>query len=177
MAVETGMRCARHSKEVTGVSCASCGTPICTKCMIPTPVGMKCRTCAKGKNTSLTQVRPGREALAAVTALMAGGVASVITHIGFLMIFVSIAFGYFAGSMILKASGMKRGLKMELITGIGMVVGGVAFKVLPGILLAGPIAKVHYTAITFGIGSLMDLWFWLGLGIATSCAVSKIRYM
>jgi membrane associated rhomboid family serine protease len=45
--------CYRHPDRETGVSCSSCGRPICTDCMIPTPVGMRCPECAKQK----TQVR------------------------------------------------------------------------------------------------------------------------
>jgi membrane associated rhomboid family serine protease len=45
--------CYRHPDRETGVSCSSCSRPICTDCMIPTPVGMRCPECAKQK----TQVR------------------------------------------------------------------------------------------------------------------------
>jgi membrane associated rhomboid family serine protease len=39
--------CYRHPNRVTGVSCSSCGRPICPDCMTPTPVGMRCPECAK----------------------------------------------------------------------------------------------------------------------------------
>ena len=41
--------CYRHPSEETGVSCSSCGRPICTKCMTPTPVGMRCPECGRQK--------------------------------------------------------------------------------------------------------------------------------
>ena len=41
--------CYRHSDRETGVSCSSCGRPICTDCMTPTPVGMRCPECSKQK--------------------------------------------------------------------------------------------------------------------------------
>src|SRR5688572_9816216 len=41
--------CYRHPDRETGVSCSSCGRAICTDCMIPTPVGMRCPECAKQK--------------------------------------------------------------------------------------------------------------------------------
>jgi membrane associated rhomboid family serine protease len=41
--------CYRHPDRETGVSCSSCSRPICTDCMIPTPVGMRCPECAKQK--------------------------------------------------------------------------------------------------------------------------------
>ena len=39
--------CYRHPSVETGVSCSSCGRSICTECMTPTPVGMRCPECAK----------------------------------------------------------------------------------------------------------------------------------
>jgi membrane associated rhomboid family serine protease len=45
--------CYRHPDRETGVSCSSCGRPICPDCMTPTPVGMRCPECARER----TQVR------------------------------------------------------------------------------------------------------------------------
>src|SRR5215213_10244500 len=47
--------CYRHPNRETGVSCSSCGRPICPECMTPTPVGMRCPECAKQR----TKVRSG----------------------------------------------------------------------------------------------------------------------
>ena len=41
--------CYRHPDRETGVSCSSCGRPICTDCMTPTSVGMRCPECSKQK--------------------------------------------------------------------------------------------------------------------------------
>ncbi len=41
--------CYRHPNRETGVSCSSCGRPICPECMTPTPVGMRCPECAQQK--------------------------------------------------------------------------------------------------------------------------------
>jgi membrane associated rhomboid family serine protease len=39
--------CYRHPGRETGVSCSSCGRPICPDCMTSTPVGMRCPDCAR----------------------------------------------------------------------------------------------------------------------------------
>ncbi len=39
--------CYRHPDRETGVSCSSCGRPICPDCMTPTPVGMRCPECGQ----------------------------------------------------------------------------------------------------------------------------------
>ena len=56
--------CYRHPTRETGVSCSSCGRPICPDCMTPTPVGMRCPECSKQKTEvrTLRDVRGGVEA-------------------------------------------------------------------------------------------------------------------
>ncbi len=39
--------CYRPPDRETGVSCSSCGRPICPDCMTPTPVGMRCPECMR----------------------------------------------------------------------------------------------------------------------------------
>ena len=51
--------CYRHPGVETGVSCSSCGRPICPDCMTPTPVGMRCPECSQEK----TRVVSGPDAL------------------------------------------------------------------------------------------------------------------
>lgn len=167
--------CTRHPKVETVITCAKCNTPICPKCMVVTPVGMKCRDCGTNKDSVLFKVRPERFLLAGITAVIAGVLAGGIGMIGGLfIIFVSVAYGYFAGSMILKASGMKRGLKLEILAGAGMVLGGLLPKLLPviAIISAGGNFGSAITAVLFG-----NVFYWIVLAISTACAVSKIRYI
>jgi len=44
--------CYRHRDRETGVSCSSCGRPICHECMIPAPVGFRCPECVRQQNTA-----------------------------------------------------------------------------------------------------------------------------
>ena len=172
MSTETSMRCSRHPNVETALTCASCGTPICPKCMVTTPVGMKCRDCGTSRGTELFKVRPERFVLAGITALIAGVIAGFIGEIaGFFVFFIAAGYGYFAGTIILKASGMKRGTKLEILAGAGMVIGGLALKLMP---IAGILATGH-AAVALRV--LFDPFFWIVLVISTGCAVSKIRYI
>jgi membrane associated rhomboid family serine protease len=56
--------CYRHPSRETGVSCSSCGRPICPDCMTPTPVGMRCPECARER----TKVKTLRTAPTTATA-------------------------------------------------------------------------------------------------------------
>jgi hypothetical protein len=177
MSTETATYCAKHPKEETVVSCASCGTPICTRCMVATPVGMKCRNCASNRNSVLYQVRPERFALAVIVSVAAGFGAGLLGHIGFFAIFLGTAYGYFAGSVILKASGMKRGLKLEIGTGVGMALGAIGCKLAPILLTHSLWLKAGATGMPLALTLLADPFFLIGSAIAIGCAVSKIRYL
>jgi len=41
--------CAKHRKEPTRITCGRCETPICTRCAVHGPVGVRCRECAKNR--------------------------------------------------------------------------------------------------------------------------------
>jgi hypothetical protein len=162
---EAAVYCARHSNVETALACAKCGTPICPKCMVVTPVGMKCPDCGTNRGGQLFQIRAERLLLAGITALIAGAGAGLISSLGFFLIFlIAASYGYFAGNLILRASGMKRGLKLEMVAGTGMIIGGLAYKLLS---LGGFLSIV----------ALLSPWFWIVLIVSTACAVSKIRYL
>ena len=47
---ETGaFYCARHRKEPTRVSCGRCEKPICTRCAVHGPAGVRCRECSRNR--------------------------------------------------------------------------------------------------------------------------------
>ena len=56
--------CYRHPDRETGVSCSSCGRPICPDCMTPTPVGMRCPECSRQR----TKVKTAQTMYAQPTA-------------------------------------------------------------------------------------------------------------
>src|SRR4051812_38941891 len=72
--------CYRHPSRETGVSCSSCGRPICPDCMTPTPVGMRCPECSRDR----TKVKTARTLQAAnePTATYVLIAMNVITFIG-----------------------------------------------------------------------------------------------
>lgn len=51
--------CYRHPDRETGVSCSSCGRPICPDCMTPTPVGMRCPECMRQRTKVVRGVDQG----------------------------------------------------------------------------------------------------------------------
>ncbi|HLZ27345.1 MAG TPA: B-box zinc finger protein [Chloroflexota bacterium] len=47
------VRCARHPNTETVLRCGRCNTPICPRCLVGTPVGARCPTCAGIKRFSI----------------------------------------------------------------------------------------------------------------------------
>src|SRR6266571_333343 len=74
--------CYRHPGRETGVSCSSCGRPICPDCMTPTPVGMRCPECSKQRTRVTTAQAFVRGAAPVVTyALIAINVAVEVASV------------------------------------------------------------------------------------------------
>ena len=126
------MQCARHPKVETNLRCGRCDTPICPKCSIPGPVGMRCRDCAAQKSSALYQIHPARFALAAVLGLLAGTIVGAVldytTGTGFslwIILFAGPVIGRFVGDLIVRAAGRKRGLPLEILAGVSVVGGAV----------------------------------------------------
>ena len=179
---DTTTTCAKHPRVTTSLRCASCGTPICPRCLVQTPVGAKCKSCATGRSGTLFSPSPLQATLAAVAGAAAGAVAGLAVEfsLGFFTLFLAFGYGAFAGEMILRASGRRRGLKMEIITGVTMAAGAIAGRmlmaamVLPSMGNARPPHGVLDLLVDLALPSPIPL---IALVIAIGAAVSRIRYI
>jgi hypothetical protein len=107
------MHCYRHPKRETRVSCATCGRPICTECMVATDVGIKCPDDARlprGARTGvMTTNQLFRSLLAGLGVAVVGiPVAYVLFQLPFTLL-LSAAAGYGAGTLINRAGGRNGG--------------------------------------------------------------------
>ena len=146
------MRCYRHPRRETRVSCATCGRPICTECMRPTYVGIKCPDDAKLPRSARTGVMQPDQIL---KSFLAGiGVALVgipVVYVLFglpLQWLLSAAAGYGAGTFINRAGGRNGGPLAIAISVVSTAVpflvwlmpsilaGSVGFRVVPMVLAA-----------------------------------------
>jgi hypothetical protein len=41
--------CSKHKKETTRITCGRCEKPICTRCTVHGPAGVRCRDCARNR--------------------------------------------------------------------------------------------------------------------------------
>jgi membrane associated rhomboid family serine protease len=72
--------CYRHPSRETGVSCSSCGRPICPDCMTPTPVGMRCPECASQRTKVHTMASTSSDPRVTVAIIIVCAVVFLATN-------------------------------------------------------------------------------------------------
>jgi len=131
------MRCYRHPDRETRVSCATCGRPICTECMIQTEVGIKCPDDAqlpRGAQVGVMkrdQIAKSFLAGVAVSLLGALIVYYVLSQVGFGRLILSALAGYGAGTLVHRAGGRNGGPLAMAISGVAVAIAFVPSLVQP----------------------------------------------
>lgn len=148
---DTAVYCARHPQVETVLRCGRCGTPICPRCLVQTPVGARCPTCANVRRLPTIEVKPiflVRGLAAAIAAgLAVGGFWGFATSgrgagaVGFFIIFVAIAIGWAVGEAVSIATNRKRGPALQATAIFGVVLAYLVHNVVAGgaVLPAGDI--------------------------------------
>ena len=122
------MKCATHHDVETSLACGRCGTPICPRCLVETPVGARCSKCANVKRLPTYQVSTAQYAKATTA-----GIAMAIV-IGIAWAWLRVAIPYFAfgltmslllgsgtafaiAEVISRAINRKRGTPLQIVAG------------------------------------------------------------
>jgi hypothetical protein len=122
------MRCYRHPDRETRVSCATCGRPICTECMVPTEVGIKCPDDAQlprgARAGIMKRDQIAKSFLAGVAVALLGAliVYFVLPQIGFGRLILSALAGWGAGIFVHRAGGRNGGPLAMAISGVAVAV-------------------------------------------------------
>jgi uncharacterized membrane protein len=120
------MRCARHPDIETDLRCGKCEQPICPKCAVQTPVGLRCPKCAALKKlpvfeiSTIFYIRGIAAGLAAAAA--SGAIWPYIPLGGFFLFFIALVVGYLIGEAVSLAVNRKRGPGLQIIAGVSVVV-------------------------------------------------------
>ena len=161
------MKCAAHPDVETALRCGKCGKPICPRCMIQTPVGARCRDCARLNKLPTYRVSAVYYLRATGTALgMALAVGIVWGLIANSMPFIVLNLilaggaGYAIGEVTGLAINRKRGKWLAVIGGIAVV-------------LSYAISMLAFGQIPSGIlAILLDV---AGVGIGIYMVVNRLR--
>ncbi len=140
------MQCATHPEVETELRCGRCETPICPRCLVQTPVGARCKSCARLRRPPMYEVSTGVVARAAAAALVTGAVMGAIW--GFLLpgglpfgffglliaLFLGGPIGYFFADVLDRATNRKRGPVMQGIAVGGLIVAFIVHGLVGGAL-------------------------------------------
>lgn len=136
------MHCYRHPNRETRISCATCGRPICTECMVQTDVGIKCPDDARlprgARAGDMKNDQLAKTILVGLGVAVVGlPVAYLLTSgLGFFAFLISAAAGYGAGRLIYMAGGRNGGPIAMTVAALAVAIPFLAF-VVPVILSGG----------------------------------------
>jgi hypothetical protein len=127
---ETGpVRCARHPDVETNLRCGKCGTPICPRCMVQTPVGARCPDCAKLTKIPTFRISSSYYLRAIIAGLVSAIVIGIVWGIidsylpyRFFSLIVAAGIGYLIGEAISRSVNRKRGIMLAAVGVISVVI-------------------------------------------------------
>jgi hypothetical protein len=162
--------CYRHPKQLTAVRCSKCNTPICTRCMVPTPVGARCRECANVRKLPQYDIDVLLLARASAGGLIASVVVwLVVSGLPFLRFFLSILVGFAVGEIMSRLSRRRSNLALEISAVLMVVIGFLAVEVWRFAGSVEGLASALALAPSFLIATLIPV------AIASFVAVVKLR--
>lgn len=168
--------CVNHPTVETLLRCNRCGRPVCSKCIVLTPVGYRCKDCVRTQQRVFyTDFRPAYYLVAGVVALPLALVAGwLVPSLGWYAIVLGPLAGAGIAQVVRWAIRRRRGQYTWLAVCGGVVVGALPQLLLSLLSLLGPVmdpaGTVYYT------GGLMRLvWTIVYLVAATSAAYAVLR--
>lgn len=113
--------CTYHPDVMTGLRCTRCGKPICPKCGVRTPVGLRCPDCAGVRGLPTIRTPGASLARAGAAALVVAAVVSVLWYFWpDWKFYLSLALGFGVAESIASIVRGKRGTDLQIL-GIAIV--------------------------------------------------------
>lgn len=160
------MKCEAHPEVETNLKCGKCSKPICPRCLVETPVGSRCRQCARPTRLPTYTVSMPYYLRAAGVGLGMGIVAGIIwilvdaISLFYPDLLLGPAIGYSIGEVVSLSVNRKRSVGLAIIGGAAVL----ESFLLKTFLLSG--------GFFFGIFSLFGL---AALGLGIFFAVRRLR--
>ena len=138
--------CARHPETETNVRCGRCDDPVCPRCMVHGPVGVRCETCGRPTRLPTFEVSGSYLAraigagigLGIFVGALAGIIGLLVGGFGFLFdIVLFVGTGYVIGEGISRAVNQKRGRNLKIVAAGSMLLASVVIAVFSAAPLSG----------------------------------------
>jgi hypothetical protein len=167
------MQCARHPSVETELACGKCGTPICPRCLVQTPVGARCPTCANVRKLPQYQISTPFLARGFGAGIGAGAalglVWGAVLPFSPLLLFsalVGLGLGYAVGEAVSFATNRKTGPPLQAAAALGVLV---AFLVR-GAILSSAIRGIELQDVLRN-----DPFGWVVVLLAAVVAIGRVR--
>ncbi len=166
---QSGKECSIHRGVVTMLECIRCGELDCSRCMVQTPKGSRCRYCERRLKPLVFESSIKRYLAAYAATMGLGGVLGAVfvatlyrfAWIPFLVVILAAGIGYLVGKVVSLATNGKRGRGLSLVATSGVVM---AYAAATAVALFRP-GAVRYNFIDAGLALL---FLTLSLYIAVS---------
>ncbi len=154
------------SHEDSRLSCIECDSPICSSCLVQCPVGFRCKSCVKPKNTKLSS-QPWAVVVKGLLASVLVGFAAgwLIPHVGipYVSCFICFFLGIYSGRWLSQFIDRRLGSRASHTVVFGVLIGMVLspLSVLPVIileLLGMPLAG-HHTSMFESLNGVLSVLF------------------
>ena len=129
MTENDSMRCAKHPDVETRLRCGKCGTPICPRCMVQSPVGARCPDCARLTKIPTYRVSSPYYLRAAIAGLVSAIVTGLVWGViesylpfRFFSLLIAAGIGYLIGEVISRSVNRKRGTALAVIGALSVVI-------------------------------------------------------
>jgi len=152
------MKCAAHPRVETNLKCGKCGKPICPRCLVQTPVGVRCPECARlyklptYRVSTLYYLRAAGTALG--MALVSGVIWGVINQFipfFYFNLLIGAGVGYVTGEVVSLAVNRKRGRGLAAVAGTGVAISYLVSILLPFGLPTG-LLHILFDIVSLALG-------------------------
>lgn len=172
--------CTIHKNVETLRICGRCERPFCPDCLINTPVGGRCRECARGPRIPRLRIELWRWPLIALTAAIGGVAAGVVFGmVNWFMFLVAWFAGQFIGGILLPVAGRRSCTALAVVAVVFMIIGVIASGAVDGAMGSmrnaaeyGPLAAATKDGI---VAVVFSPWKWIGTAIMSYSAFGRLR--
>ncbi len=153
VAAGEALHCINHPQRETALRCNRCGAPVCTRCVVRTPVGYRCSECVKAQQSTFYTARWYDYPIAgAVAFILSVPAAALATLAGWwFALIVSPVAGGLIGGIVHWAVGRRRGRWTWLVVAAALVLGALVALGLMAIFRSfGLISVAIYAVMSVG---------------------------
>jgi hypothetical protein len=178
----TTVYCTNHPNIETLLRCSRCNRPFCTRCLIRTPVGYKCKECLSNQQAGYYTATLMDYAVAGITSFfvsMLGGAIAVV--VGRLFLLLEIFYAPMAGGaiseVVWRASSKRRGRYLWLVACgafiVGSAMGAMLYPIISTVMLGR--GSLLGTLLLAPLGVLVNLGFLIYLALAIGTVYARLR--